>query len=703
MANAVNRVVVGDRTIMSLLDADVIDPSQLKQGLHCYDKTGHRIVGSAQIFEKPTIYKSPLNGTDEFHTSVKQYRESSIDGYIYDTKEYFEKYIAYVGTNIDNIITQLFLNCRIKFPEYESAEYNIQQGQVTLNFNLDTLYIYNFYYNSAYKNSNLNTYRMNICSHGRFPIENIKAEFYVHYSDGTDQTFTINPANALSITFVKNNSEEYNRYKVANNLNFDIPTLSGKTINQIAIQSLKFSVSGDDGQFFNEGTSVDTRGLDEQSNITGYTNDNITMFYVDNSLTIPIGDSKVNFFINSSKQLIARYKSNDLVIQGANDNMYANGVNILQIFYLSNTAIFIMYNWRNGASTSLTTLNSNTIGKIIFIKHDDKLGVTAERVMFGGTKTFENSAVNGSVYAGKIFPLDFKEGAEWKIGIQYIRDSITNANVYNGRYSYTGRINFYVSTSVSRIMMQTVSTSVISSVASCVPSTGANIWFANTFGNIVNHYSMTSASVITRQTWMTRVANNTDSASGNNINVNNPNGFGDTVEPSVLGNMIFNQQMLGRLEDGTYLFCKTGDHAVMGGVSMYFEVWECLFDTVANHSVWIKKNSFFDLQSTWIENENNIIESPYILLKNNVLIDTHDGTLYQIMYGEYNKNGTTETGYYPKFIGRSNYIENKKATCRINRNGEHYILRPYQSYSIPTGQYSNLFGGIGCSQIEGLK
>ena len=632
---AVNKVVFGDETIIDLTSDDGLDPSDLKLGLKCHDRTGEQITGTGVLYNVPTIYGSRIDGGINFKT--------------YDDGTGFLFHIG-VSNQLPLLVSGKITISSFKLPDYIVAMPVMGEPP---SFRAE--------YNDEFVE----------CTIDPIPADSF-ASAYINYDSPYTTVYT---EDLIWVAEKSNGKRETAPFKIkiefnTTDMKFYYRASSGfAPSDYFTIEEIHIEYKGEVCNLSQELGNLETRYRETEGNSSIY-----STMPNQGPLYVPINNtSKLKFAItNDNKFVVSIDGGTELQLQGATATFATYGIDIIQMFYLSTDALFIMYNWMTSE-----TARSITYGRVIYVKHDGTIGATGVRNMFAVSKNKWNSAANGSVYAGKIFPADFKEGAEWRIGIQYIRDQVTSANVNNARFAYGGVINFYVSTSVSRILLQTVSSSRIAQIgSSCVPSTGANVWFGDTNGNIINCYNMTSASVKTMVTYLERVAANANSQTDSWISANSTSSNSNVpFDPN------YTYDVLGRLEDGNYLlkYIDSSDNYLIK-----YMVYNCKFDTVSNHSQWTLINTITTLQSDTV-----------ILLKNNVLVDTFNKKLYQITYN------TSNNKYSIDFIGTCIY---KLLADDIGGTIQHYTDTPTEPsttshMALPTGQYSNLFRGIGGADI----
>lgn len=397
--------------------------------------------------------------------------------------------------------------------------------------------------------------------------------------------------------------------------------------------------------------------------------------------TVPINLSSVLTFdvvagaSGKAKFQVTLDSDTPLVIETESTYVYTYGIDIIDIIHIANDAIFLIYNFQTSA-----TARSTTRSCVIYIRQDGALGKTANRIIFAASAAYWGTGANGSVYSGKLFPLDFKEGAEWKIGMQYIRNQITSANANTGRWTYMGILNFYASTTASRIMMQAVSTSFVwatsANVASCNPTTGADVGFMSADGNVWNPYLKSANDVYTWKTYLARTSGTNVSATA--ASVSSDNTSDDSAKFYTPGNKI-----LGRLEDGNYVVYRE-----TGSSTKYIDIWTCKFTTSTNNSKWELVISL-SLTATA-----SLTSDDVILLKNNVLLA--DDVLYCISYN----TDYSIVRYYLKKLGTyTKSVAEIRNVTNIDSSGFTAKLIKEYPYVSPTGQYSNLFKGIGDGAI----
>ena len=659
---ATNKVVFGDETIIDLTDASEILPSDLRDGKVCYDRTGEKITGNAGVVVSPVLYESSIKKDNSyFSTSTPasgQTPEGLDESFVFKVRGKSDYTIRY-GNETNNDLD------KYRPFAYEGAPVVRWSGNKGYAQVGDGSYV-NVYFDETI-------------------VLNEKAYLNYNASSGggiMPRTVSGSGNPSWTYTFVAiNDNDPTDVVTFTQTLTFtDTSTgFTGLTDSDKNIIGIRFP--GKDRFFVTDSNNLHNNGYTfyfgewTTTSYPGTTKMGYKYFrdYTWYNVVIDV-DKYVRFDIDSNNSfafMASLYSNNTLVNtltlksstaeQGSTG--YPLGVDILDITYLSTDAFFIMYNHLNNDEQTRT----KTYGRILYVKQDGTLGMTDARDMFAASLAKWNCDKAGSIFSGRIFAADFKEGAEWKIGIQYIRDSITSANVNNGRYAYAGIINFYASSSASRIMLQTNSASKIAQIgSSCVPSTGANVWFGDTNGNIVNCYNMTSASVRSLITWMMRVSANAESKSdtpsvitSDSTNSNTP------LDPNVTYNV------LGRLEDGNYVLWYK-DASDNNKIKIMF--YNIKFTTSGSKSQWTLINTVDTIQSENLR-----------MLKNNVIIDVENKNLYQIMFN------TTNNTYVISSIGK----------CEYTKLGYSFTTgttaRPH--IALPTGQYSSLFDGIGGTDI----
>lgn len=358
---------------------------------------------------------------------------------------------------------------------------------------------------------------------------------------------------------------------------------------------------------------------------------------------IPFGTGSLKLYVNDGFQ-IDRVRYDSVVsytysVHAYDSNMNTYGISIINITYITETKVLIMYNWKTSSTNRSITYSriiDGTSGGNYMSNEDSTIGASLAYI----------GAAKGSAYSGRIFKSDFNDSAN-KLGIVYIRKVYidNNFNKLNGEALWHGYVACYITTSASFI---SVNKTLASSLVISCSQTGvkSNIQFGNSNGFFV--YSLASNGT-TRTDRFYLLRNSGTNVAGVQPFVYTTN-FPEELSYSGDDNKA--PELLGKLNDDYYVF--------LDRIKSRLLIYD-IYTASTNNAMTFRKMGEINLSDI----SSNIL---YSLLPNNILViintSTNKGQMYQVTYngssyelielGEI-KNVTTDTIVAPEgiFSGQS--------------------------------------------------
>jgi len=378
---------------------------------------------------------------------------------------------------------------------------------------------------------------------------------------------------------------------------------------------------------------------------------------VGKGVAIPVGNNKyINILLDSAGLVTAtKIYSNKigtlgtpLTIQAATAVIATYGFNIVGVWYVNQNEFLMMYNWKTAEKTLSPTYTR------LFGLTCDQLYMSNVDTTFGASLVSTSGSVAGSCYAGYLFKTDFN-GNGSKIGIAYLRDSITAANVNNQRTLWHGYMAAYTTVNTS---FKSIAKAFASTLQVNVSTDGYKLDLYGATSNVINAYAYTTAG--TARTYFIR-----DSAT-------NVGGTAAMLYTDLNTGIYNNSRCIGKLLDDRYVFMRVEDG------KFYLDFYDIAYAST-NTSLLSDLINSVELDNVY----NNSVK----LLNNNILLiqtDEETCSINQIIYN----NGNERYELDELSDTTLNLIDTTTTTKK-------YFMADILDLPRPKGAYSDVFRNIG--------
>ena len=390
-------------------------------------------------------------------------------------------------------------------------------------------------------------------------------------------------------------------------------------------------------------------------------------------VAIPVGNNKyINILLDSTGLVTAtKIYSNKigtlgtpLTVQAATAVIATYGFNIVGVWYVNQNEFLMMYNWKTAEKTLSPTYTR------LFGLTCDQLYMSNVDTTFGASLVSTSGSVAGSCYAGYLFKTDFN-GNGSKIGIAYLRDSITAANVNNQRTLWHGYMAAYTTVNTS---FKSIAKAFASTLQVNVSTDGYKLDLYGATSNVINAYAYTTAG--TARTYFIR-----DSAT-------NVGGTAAMLYTDLNTEIYNNSRCIGKLLDDIYVYTRVETETALNK-KQYLDFYEIAYAST-NTSLLSNLINSIELDNSYIKPRYGIDEKnfyPIKLLNNNILLiqtDEETCSINQIIYNNGNEK------YELDELGDTtlNLIDTTTTTKK-------YFKADILDLPRPKGAYSDVFRNIG--------